>query len=62
MTKYLEFTARLLQLYVVIMLGICAILLAIIVYNTSDSVAKIKDLTGELHRLELIDYAENESN
>ena len=59
MTKYLEFTAKFLQYYVVFMLTICAVLLAIIVYNTSDSVTKIKDLTGELNRLELIEYAEN---
>lgn len=59
MTKYLEFTARLLQYYVVFMLTICAVLLAIIVYNTSDSVAKIKDLTGELNHLELIEYAQD---
>lgn len=59
MTKYLEFTAKFLQYYVVFMLTICAVLLAIIVYNTSDSVTKIKDLTGELSRLELIEYAEN---
>ena len=59
MTKYLEFTAKFLQYYVVFMLTVCAVLLAIIVYNTSDSVAKIKDLTGELNRLELIEYAEN---
>lgn len=59
MTKYLEFTARLLELYVVLMLTICAVLLAIIVFNTSDSNHKLNDLTGELNRLELIDYAEN---
>lgn len=59
MTKYLEFTAKFLQYYVVFMLTICAVLLAIIVYNTSDSVTKIKDLAGELNRLELIEYAEN---
>ena len=59
MTKYLEFTAKFLQYYVVFMLTVCAVLLAIIVYNTSDSVARIKDLTDELNRLELIEYAEN---
>lgn len=57
--RYLEYTAKFLQYYVVFMLTVCAILLAIIVCNTSDSVSKIKDLTGELSRLELIEYAEN---
>lgn len=57
--KYLEYTARFLEYYVIFMLTVCAILLAIIVYNTSDSSNKLKELTGELSRLELIDYVEN---
>lgn len=59
MTKYLEFTTRLLQYYIVSMLTVCAILLSIIVFSTTDHNQKLQSLIDELSRLELVGYEQN---
>ncbi len=57
--SYLEKLTKFFEYYILIMLTICAIMLAMLVYNTSDTAKHLHDLTKELSKLELIEYAED---
>lgn len=57
--SYLEKLTKFFEYYILAMLTICAIMLAILVYNTSDTARHLHDLTKELGRLELLDYGQD---
>lgn len=54
--SYLEKLTKFFEYYILAMLTICAILLAILVYNTSDTAKHLHELTNQLSSLELIEY------
>lgn len=56
--KYLELTTKLFEIYIIVMLTVCAILLGVLVYNTGRANSNYNGLVNELSRLELIDYGE----
>lgn len=57
--SYLEKLTKFFEYYILVMLTICAILLSILVYNTSDTAKHLHDLTDQLGKLELIDYGQD---